>query len=734
MRSIYFSISVLLLTIVLLTETAFAQSELSLSDLNGSNGFVLTGEYQNARTGFSTASGDINGDGIDDMIIGAPYASKDTVSEAGVVYVVYGSNAGFNDSTKVSNLNGSNGFIIYGVANEGRAGWSVAAGDVNGDGFDDVIVGAPNVMPNANSANAGATYIVFGTNSVGTPTIDVDFLNGTNGFVINGKSSGNLVGDVVFSTNLNNDDYEDIVINYHKSGSIAVSDTAAIVIFGNQNLGISSEFMVDSLSGDNGFIIKGLDDVRMEIASFGSGDINGDGTDDLIIGNNVATIGSSLIAGQVYSFWGGATVGSSGTLDLNLVDGSNGVIINGQQNVDAVGSSVTAGDVNGDNFDDIIIGAPGGDTNGKTNSGEAYVLYGKSAAFSSPMGAFSINGDNGFIINGVNTGDAVAQKVLSKDLNGDGNSEIILSSQFVFVGTTDDVGATYVVKGRTNVSNGEKFFNLSELNGANGFVINGRDPQDGSGNAIAIGDIDGDQKPDLIIAAINADPNGSQSGEVYGVLNNFFPRIPIPNEFMLLSPSNNVDTLTSTPEKFVWQASSDGIDTPQQLKYTFELSENVNFTTKLDSIQLTGDTTFTTSETLTVGTYYWRVSVTNSSGITTFGSNSNNEPYQFSISTSVSNEHSVNSEVPEVFKLDQNYPNPFNPSTNISFRLPKSERVSITVFDMLGRKVESILRNEQYSAGIHLVSFEASRLASGVYIYRLEAGAFSQTRKMMLIK
>lgn len=85
------------------------------------------------------------------------------------------------------------------------------------------------------------------------------------------------------------------------------------------------------------------------------------------------------------------------------------------------------------------------------------------------------------------------------------------------------------------------------------------------------------------------------------------------------------------------------------------------------------------------------------------------------------------------FVLNQNYPNPFNPSTNISFEIPKSSEVTLEVFDMLGRKVVSLV-NERKAAGSYTVPFYASSLSSGMYIYRLQAGSFIQTRKLTLIK
>jgi hypothetical protein len=83
--------------------------------------------------------------------------------------------------------------------------------------------------------------------------------------------------------------------------------------------------------------------------------------------------------------------------------------------------------------------------------------------------------------------------------------------------------------------------------------------------------------------------------------------------------------------------------------------------------------------------------------------------------------------------MAQNYPNPFNPTTTIKYELPKSSMVRLSVYDILGREV-SVLVNETVDAGVHEVRFEAAGLASGVYFYRLTAGSFVQTRKLLLVR
>ncbi len=91
------------------------------------------------------------------------------------------------------------------------------------------------------------------------------------------------------------------------------------------------------------------------------------------------------------------------------------------------------------------------------------------------------------------------------------------------------------------------------------------------------------------------------------------------------------------------------------------------------------------------------------------------------------------SEIPVEYSLEQNYPNPFNPITKISFVIPKSGLTSLTVYNLVGEIVATLVNGELY-AGSHEFLFDASKLSSGVYFYKLESGSFSQTKKMILIK
>ena len=93
----------------------------------------------------------------------------------------------------------------------------------------------------------------------------------------------------------------------------------------------------------------------------------------------------------------------------------------------------------------------------------------------------------------------------------------------------------------------------------------------------------------------------------------------------------------------------------------------------------------------------------------------------------------IGSNLPDEFNLNQNYPNPFNPTTVISYKLPISSLVAIKVYDVLGREVQTLV-NERQNAGNHSITFSASSLPSGVYFYRLHAGNYSATKKLLLLK
>ena len=358
---------------------------LDRSTLDGTNGFTLTGIAYGGGLGQSVSSaGDVNGDGYDDLIIGAWGADPNGDSSAGGAYVVYGgaSAPGTGGVLDLGALDGTNGFILNGIDVGDRSGRSVSsAGDVNGDGYDDLIIGAHGADLNGNT-NAGETYVVYGGASApGTDgVLDLSDLDGTNGFILTGIDAFDYSGFSVSSAgDVNGDGYDDLIIGARLADPNGDNSGEIYVVYGGASApGTDGVLDLSMLNGTNGFILTGIDAGDLSGRSVSSaGDVNGDGYDDLIIGARGGDPNGDG-SGETYIVYGGASApGTKGVLDLGALNGTNGFILNGIDAYDQSGFSVSsAGDVNGDGYDDLIIGAWGADPNGGSEAGETYVIYG----------------------------------------------------------------------------------------------------------------------------------------------------------------------------------------------------------------------------------------------------------------------------------------------------------------------------------------------------------------------
>jgi len=493
-----------------------ASASINLSDLDGTNGFVVNGAGAGDRSGYKVSGGDINGDGFDDLIIGARFADPNGKYDAGKTYVLFGSNAGFSASIELSSLNGSNGFVLNGVDADDHSSSSLSnVGDFNEDGVDDLVIGAGRADPNGKSY-AGEGYVVFGSDAEFPANFELSSLNGNNGFVINGIDAFDILGGSASNAGeINGDGFDDLLIGARYADPNGKSSAGESYIVFGSDTEFPAALELSDLDGDKGFVINGVDgDDWSGISVSSAGDINGDNLDDLLIGAWKADPNGKSEAGESYVVFG-SDGNFPASIELSSLNGSNGFVLKGADAFDQSSVSLnSAGDINGDNLDDLIIGAWKADPNGKSEAGESYVIFGKKSAFPAALELSSLNGANGFVVNGVDAGENLGISVNSADINGDGFDDLIIGAFGADPNGKSAAGKSYVVFG-----NSEAFpavLELSSLNGANGFVVNGVDGDDNSGISVNSADINGDGFDDLIIGASYADPNGkADAGESY---------------------------------------------------------------------------------------------------------------------------------------------------------------------------------------------------------------------------
>ncbi|MCI4644319.1 MAG: Ig-like domain-containing protein [Hyphomonadaceae bacterium] len=505
-----------------------------LSALDGTDGFSIDGLTAIDRLGYDVSNaGDINGDGIDDIIIGAPYSETGVTQNTGEAYVIYGTDAGFSASFDLTSLDGTNGFTITNASGyEGdELGHAVTGlGDINGDGYDDFAVGSFNANKDNGmggvASDVGKSWIIFGTGADQPATFDVSTINGTNGFVVIGDQADDYAGRVITSAgDIDGDGIDDILISADRTDTPGDKAGGVYVIYGTDS-GFAGEIdLADIETGDGSvgtYIHGAAAGDRAGRDAHSAGDINGDGFADIIIGAYQSTFDATgdtyddHYAGKAFVVFGGSG-GLGGTLDLDDLDGSNGFTMDGLAAEDITGRGVsTAGDLNGDGIDDIIIGAPLADANG-SNSGAVYVVYGTNSGFAANVDLSTLNGTNGFTILGENA-DAQSGFDLANlgDINGDGIDDILIGSTSKFGNTN----GSYVVFG--NSSGFSSTLDLGSLDGSNGFQMPDITGGDNTGFSVSsAGDLNDDGVNDLIIGANGADPNmQNNAGRVYVVFGN----------------------------------------------------------------------------------------------------------------------------------------------------------------------------------------------------------------------
>ena len=660
----------------------------------------------------ATSAGDVNADGYNDFIIGAP----DFNGRHGRSYLYYG---GYNpDSIPDVIFNGETSWYPF----FGHS--SASAGDVNGDGYDDIIIGAYGWA----GVNGRAYIFLGGSNMDSVPDI-----------VIEGEQLFNDLGMCVASAgDINEDGYDDVIVNARGYNNWT---GRAYVYFGGSNMDNIPDIIFTGENTDDQF--------SSTVAN--AGDVNGDHKPDLII----TAFRYSNSTGRAYIYFGGAGM-----------DNSADVIITGENVNDQFGSNAaTAGDINKDGYSDIIIQA----SEFNNSTGRTYIYY----------GGYVMDNIPDLILNGEDPGNNFGSVTLNQDINGDGYSDLEIGAP----GFNNNTGRVYVYFGGANmdmipdyIMDGENSGDLfgvrasaaGDINsdGYNEFIVSAFGYNNsmgkaylyyGSGDPLSECIIAGPQL--LITGSMSAvyrstNPAGYWSLSNYGntqaaiVSENSHDTVlidagNIPGHFALYFSDNSnllctkhvyVDNPTPVElSEFIYIVNGSDVTlswtTSAELNNSgFEIERSIvngqisNEWNKIGFVSGNGTSTEIHNyefieKGLNTGKYNYRLKQIDFNG--------NYEYFELAEEVSIG--------IPDKYQLSQNYPNPFNPVTNIEFAIPELGFVSLRIYDVMGRELVTLV-NENKEPGYYKLKFDAGKLSSGVYFYRMTAGDFVAVKKLVVLK
>ena len=507
----------------------YAQPELIYSqNTSGITDSVETGD----KMGKAVATGDFNGDNIDDIAIGVPEEDIDSTSDAGAVHVFYGrSSSTFNTATDQFWHQDVSG--VQGAAETGdHFGSALAAGDFNNDGRDDLAIGIPDEDNDSTNQNdSGAIIVLYGTASGLSDTNNQFWSQNASG--ISGSSeAGDRFGAALAAGDFNGNGFDDLAIGVPNediegqgagglftdgnAGSVNVIYGSAnrLSSAGNQGWTQDSSGILDETEGEDQFGF-----------SLAAGDFNNDGRDDLAIGIPFEDFGTAVLdndSGAVAVLYGGSS-GVSSTDQFWTQDSSG--IKDETEGGDRFGAALAAADFNGDGRDDLAIGIPNEDIGGVLDgdAGAVAVLYGSTSGVSDTDDLWSQDSSN--VQDETEGGDQFGFALAAADFNGDNRADLAIGVPGEDVGSllNGDAGAVNMLFGKTSgLSSSMNQFWHQDTSSVSG-VAEGNDQ---FGFALAAGDFNGDTIADLAIGVPFEDDGSVFDSGALNVINNFADHNP----------------------------------------------------------------------------------------------------------------------------------------------------------------------------------------------------------------